>query len=938
VGVLALLVCATASVAVCSGDPLPPAEEIIWFENDHQPRQGLVEAIHLLRQAKKNARVLHVGAHPDDENSPLVAYLARGCGFQTAYLSATRGEGGQNAIGPETGPAIGILRTEELLAARVVDGAEQYFLGLPDFGFSKTAEESLAVWNADPALMGDIKVKNKETGRWEKFRKDWDRDHALRRLVRFIRYYKPDLIISCFLGEPVDGHGHHQAIGQLTRRAFHLAADPEFKTEYSGLAWDATDEKYDVPWQANALLASRWRADPDADFELDTGQFDPLYGRSYLQIAAEGRSLHRSQEMGTRQPWGPYNVPMRVLALDDGVTTQGVIESLQLHAIHTSEAFIVRNPDAELEALLKERHAERAASDSTLLKRAMQALYGPQLKLLSPQLEWPILPDCRPAEGIWPTLTLQIRGGSKIFTLREIQGFEAYGNQIEIDVTNTDGSDLLLPVVVNANEFLKFKVRINPVEKFPLTTPELAMQTVLNGYPHINIGSYELNNTRTYETGKILSRHLSHRIENIPTTQTQLIAGPYAKATTGFPPFSLIVKGSYNITDEHAEDSELILGVSPTFATLDKRQGERNVPIRLVPLLSAQITPNIVYSTSNTEEISASVTLRYQSLATTGAVTVEFNNNSYPVELNDNKWREISASFNNIEKNKRPITGKFSYESMQIHEDSSGARRLPMHLHSFPMIDKSIVQYSHIYPHALYQTADLRHLKIDTNIATTGRVGYIPGPGDELHDTLQLLGMDVHEVLPEGVSAIDWSQFDTVITGVRAYEFHPELAANNNRLMNWVKAGGVLVVLYNKYPFQQQAVAPYEFLFHRPHDRITDENAPVKILEPESPVLSFPNKIGPKDFDGWVQERSLYEMGIFDETHYTPLLESADPGEEPHRGILLEAKVGKGRWVYCALALHRQVSAGVPGGIRLLVNLASQGAAPTGMGGETNDE
>ncbi|HTL53469.1 MAG TPA: PIG-L family deacetylase, partial [Planctomycetota bacterium] len=253
---------------------LPPVG--IWQDEDPYLRgyDALAEAV---ADLSTNIRVLHTGAHPDDENSDLMAYLARGRHFRTAYLSATRGEGGQNGIGPETGEALGVIRTEELLAARRIDGAEQYFLSAPDFGFSKSAAETLKIWGEEKTL---------------------------KELVHFIRWYRPQVIVSVFSGTPFDGHGHHQAIGQLTREAFDAAADPAFKDDLP-------------PWTTQLLFQSLWR-DPGEEklpgqrFTIDTGQYDALLGKTYHQIAMDGRSQHRSQDMGAAQDPGPHPITLRL--------------------------------------------------------------------------------------------------------------------------------------------------------------------------------------------------------------------------------------------------------------------------------------------------------------------------------------------------------------------------------------------------------------------------------------------------------------------------------------------------------------------------------------------------------------------------------------------------------------------------------------------------
>src|SRR5262245_2542629 len=231
---------------------------------------GLSQALNRLDVV---ASVLHTGAHPDDESSALLSWLSRGRGARTAYLSATRGDGGQNLLGSELFEALGVIRTEELLAARRADHAQQFFTPVYEFGFSKTADESFEKWGHEQ-LIGDF--------------------------VRVIRQFRPEIIVSRFTGTTRDGHGHHQVAGIVTQEALKAAADPNRFPEYG------------APWQAKKLYLNAM-AGAQGAVSINTGEFDPALGRSYGEIAAEGRSLHRSQAQGTAQNRGPSTTGLQLV-------------------------------------------------------------------------------------------------------------------------------------------------------------------------------------------------------------------------------------------------------------------------------------------------------------------------------------------------------------------------------------------------------------------------------------------------------------------------------------------------------------------------------------------------------------------------------------------------------------------------------------------------
>jgi len=912
---------------------------------DGRVPSGLVEALHHLRQAEANLRVLHVGAHPDDEHSALVAWMARGKGWRTVYLSATRGEGGQNAIGPERGDALGMIRTEELLAARELDGAEQAFLDLPDFGFSKSAEETLCRWDdaagGSPIIsfsLGSDPLPICEGIEPVSF--ESPRGAAARRLAKIIRLYRPHLIVSCFVGDASDGHGHHQAIGLMCHEAFRIAGDPD-AVVYN--PYSAVESEAKPAWQADALLASRWRPDPLADMVVDTGIYDPLYGATYFQIAARGRSRHRSQAMGMAEEPGSQKAWIRLLELAPRISRDEVLDHFK--PVERDPGELAR----ELGAGTMKGHWEEIAANpdgGNAARRsfawALQVLHGPVVELLAdePATPWPALDPATRSRAMILKVTAR---GSRIelgeatfspydyFPAGEPSGERTYylssGEAERVSISHRD--PVGLPMELDLDSRYQ--------SLWPPDSPYFAQEELRKSEKS---GEFR----RTWKGWRGAARRV------MPAAWVMVpwrIAGASNNSKDA---------GPWIITAVPAEHVD----VSPT-------EGERRMPWRRYEAISGELENRIAFLRLGTDT-ETSLTLRWNapegiefrhgSEGTTQALALALYYprwlNVEPILTGESSPRMVGKPAN-IHWSPSVLTQRFenlgTKSTLRITPDPSvGSSRsnpslvsgISFEYGAGPGLESlrnflSTVEQIR-YPHipAIYYEKSLSGRVVTLSLRTPPalRLAYIPGPGDEVAPILRQVGVTVEEIAPGGLATADWSRFDTVMVGIRAFETVPELVAANARLLEWVRAGGTMVVQYQGYPFEGLGMAPYPFAFNRPHDRVTDERAPMTMLQPDHSLFLAPNKIGDGDFNLWVQERSLYEFGEFDEAHYTPLLSSFDPGEEPHRGLLLEAKVGRGRWIYCALSLFRQVPEGVPGGIRLAVNLAAAGLADREPAGE----
>ncbi|MBI5834916.1 MAG: PIG-L family deacetylase [Armatimonadetes bacterium] len=788
--------------------------------------QGLVDLAQHLQALGTTARVLHVAAHPDDEDSALLAALVRERGAQTIYLSLTRGEGGQNSIGPELGPALGLLRTHELLAARAIDGAEQTFGACYDFGFSKSANEALRLWGEQAAL-GDI--------------------------VLAIRRYRPQVVVQRFAGDPGDGHGHHQASGLLCRRAFRAAADPTQFPEQIAAGY--------LPWQAQRLYLDRG-ALPGADCLVPLGNWLPLYGRSPAELAALGRSQHRSQDMGMVQPLG--QAASRLKVLDSTVPTRptdDLLAGLDLSLVGLAGG------DARLRAVLGEaQEAVTTASASLpgvgLYPRTIVGETAKALRALRRADE--LMDDGAPPTSDSATQRLAVR--SKI-ALAQLALAEAAG--VRLDALCDHG--LLTPgeqATVSAQALAPLSTPLDTV-RITLNTPQGWPNQALDGPPPL--------------------------LGNGPGQVAMGFAVTAPSSAEPLPPSWLRApRAGWRYTVPNLRDLGRPLDPPPLTVTLA-------TVVDGVPLT---ITRPVEYRWSDPR-----LGERRRAVALVPAVT----------------GRPLDAVILHAP-GQDPPPAQLKLDNVQPSVVDVPALDGPLQVpgSAAPLLTLHSVAYEHLPPYVWLEPARLRVAEVAVKLATDRRIGVVVGPEDETMPALRRLGLKPRVLDDAALASGAFEGLNTIVIGARAYETNPALGAANARLLDWARAGGTLVVFYQKYPFATGRFAPFPIGFAQPHDRVTDETAEVRLLQPDHPLLTTPNRLGAPDFDGWTQERGLYFAGTHDPA-YTPLLASHDPGEPDKDGIMLTASVGTGRYVYCALALFRQWPAGVPGAYRLLANLVSWG-------------
>lgn len=907
---------AAAALAVLAAPPDVPAAA--------QQDRSVVGTALRLRQLDGVKRVLMIAAHPDDEDTSLLAALARGMGAETAYLSLSRGEGGQNLIGPRLHEGLGVIRTGELVAARALDGGEQYFTRAFDFGYSKTLDEALELWPFE---------------------------EVLRDVVYVVRKFRPQVIVSVFSGTPRDGHGQHQLAGVAAREAFHAAGDPE---RFPELAAHGVS-----PWQPSKLYQSMRFSPTEATIAVPTGVFDPVLGRSHFQLAMESRSQHRSQDMGSAQSLGPRTSTLRLVAtrvaggaapVPDGnpaASTDTAPEDGIFAGIDTTVAgqlgapLPVGWPADTRDRLARYREALSEAAGSLSVVRPDRAATGLARAagiLRSLLVEAPEGEGRHVLERRLDQVSETLLGAAGVVTeVRVGRDLLTPGESVVVDVAVWNGGpfdlsdvrpELLLPAGWNAtpteestlgrggSRFFRMQPPATPADgRVPAGAIARWSWSVAVPADAAPSTPYYLEEPRDGELYRWPANGDSWVLPFTPPPVRARAAMKLGAAPAGEAPGEVEV--AVTRVGEH-------VGV-------DQATGEYRKRVLVMPALNVAVDPPWMVwpaDAGGVREIRVVVTNTSAS-GRSGAVRLEAPSGwgvepgSAPFALEPDG---ASGSFTFAVTPQGEVEEGAQMFRAVVREESATPRdRFVMESVTQFVTEYDIVDHPHISRSLMAREAAVRVSVLPVTADTGLRVGYIMGSGDVGPLVLRQIGMTVEELDEDRVRTGDFAGFDVLVLGVRAYETRPDLVAANEALLDFARAGGTVIVQYNRYEFSAGGFAPYPVTIRRPHDRVTDENAPVTILAPESPVFAGPNSVGPADFEGWVQERGLYFPGEWDE-RYTPVMEMADPGEDPKRGALVVAPVGDGLYVYTGLAFFRQFPAGVPGAYRLFANLVSMRA------------
>ncbi len=835
-----------------------------------RPFSGAVEIEQSLHKLNELGTVLMIAAHPDDERTAVLAYFARGRYMRTAYLSVTRGEGGQNLIGSEQGAQMGIIRTQELLAARRIDGAEQFFTRAIDFGFTKTAAETLDKWGHD-RILSDV--------------------------VWIIRRYRPDVIVLVFSGTPRDGHGQHQVSAILGKEAFTAAADPKQFPEQL---------KYVQPWKVRRIVQAGGfggfggRGGPGGPSgpgqgqppggrggrgqqqtaqqqlppapvlppsgEADTGAFNPILGYSYDEIAVLSRSMHHSQGTGAmRRPGNAARTPFVLLGGDaaskdlfDGIDTTwnrlpggAAIGPIIEDAIRS---FDPAHPEKAIPYLLKARPLIAAINDPL-----------GQVKLT--QLDNAIAA----CAGLWIDAQPRVHDVTP-------------GAQLTINTTVMNRSPMTISFDGAAVEGMWNEPL--PVKPAKLGYNQSANVEFTHAVPAAQPFSqpFWLVKPPTRDVYTVDDQHLIGLADTPPVLRVR------AKFSIDGTPFEVVRPVEYR----YAEQSE----------------GERVRPLVVVPAVAVDLPePVAVFPKAEPRRVHVAVKANVANAAGELKLTLPAG---WKAEPQSQPFKvAVAGEQQELTFEVTPPAGESAASVRAVA--SVGGREIASGM--------QVISYSHFPAQTLFPPSDIKAVRSNISVSAK-KVAYIMGAGDEMPEALRQLGLDVTLLSKTDLDQGDLSRFDAIVAGVRAYNVRADLRANQQRLLDYVKNGGTYVVQYNTGD-NALNMGPYPFTVPPgTRFRVTVEEAPVAFPHVDSPLLQYPNHITPKDFEGWIQERGLYFATQWD-PRYQTVLSAHDPGEDPMEGGELWTRYGKGVYIFTSWAWFRQLPSGVPGAYRLFANMLS---------------
>jgi LmbE family N-acetylglucosaminyl deacetylase len=787
---------------------------------------GLEQAV---KRLNTTASVMMIGAHPDDEDSALLAYLARGENARTAYLSITRGDGGQNIIGPELFESLGVIRTEELLQARRLDGAEQYFARAYDYGFSKTLAEAKQKWPED-VIKCDV--------------------------VRAIRLFKPQVVISVWSGTPNDGHGQHQYSGYISPIAVKAAADSSQCTD-AGPAWQVM----------KFYVEARGASDSQSVLRINTGKYDPLLGRSYFEIAMEGRSQHRSQGEGRLEIRGDQ---FSSLSLVESHVAKAERETSVFDGIDTKSPLKVPAdppPLSELIGLVKNSAID--AFDASELNAAIRDAAGIQIDALADR------ETVVPGQDVAIAVRVYLRNAP---------------NAKVISVSwpaSTDWDIKQAAAPAESNQGFNRRETADFTQNFVAKVPANAKPTVpywLESDRSGDMFEWPKSNDQTLPfQPPILAANITVDLNGTNVTFQQPVQYRFADPARGE------IRRDLNIVPALSVAMDQGLLIVPDGGKVQKRR----LVMTVTNNTSAPISGTAALNINSPNQWSITSTSQAVSLKSKGEKTSVPFDITIPAGTKSGEY-EIGGS----------VTVGEAHFSQEMRT----------------------IAYPHIQTHRFYSRAQTKVDVLDMKIAPVS-VGYVMGSGDEVPEAIRQMGLTVSMI--DDLATADLSNFQTIVVGIRASEVRPDFAANNNKLLDWIRNGGNLIVQYQRPAFAQQNLAPFPMTMNDTQrtaagstSRVVDENAKVTILDSTSPIFSSPNKITDADFNGWIQERDLYNWVTFDK-QYVPLLESHDAGEQPNNGGMVMAHIGKGTYIYTSYSWFRQLPAGVPGAYRIFANLLS---------------
>ena len=845
-----------------------------------------------LLRLRTTATVLHTTAHPDDEDGGLITWLARGQGVRTGLFTLNRGEGGADLIGPELYDGLGMVRTEELLAAGRYYGVEQFFTRMTDFGFSKRMDETL---------------------------EHWGEENVLRDCVRVIRAYRPDVLIARFHGAARDGHGNHQTAGLMSVEVFKAAADPNKFPEQirEGLR----------PWQIRKLYRSVRDNEATATVKVDTGAYNPLAGMSYRQIAATGLSFQRSQGSGGRRA-DPGPAVSAVELVDSALGAKPKTEQSVFEGIDTSVAGLAKLAPGlglgpKLADIEKNVNAAIERFDARDPGKIVESYVAPALKTvreliatvnaaqLAEDAKYDLLFRLRNKEqemvkagNLLSGLSFEVlvdaparaggRGGDGGFGApRQTFAAAIPGQKFSVTGTLVNRGSVKMD---NVEMWLETRGRIQVVPR-----PAVSAGLISKRGFDLTVGE-DAELTRPYWSRKDMYRDHAYQIDD-----AKYLTLPHK-------PSEFMGGASYRVAGVEFNVMQPAETVS-----IEPPLGEQRRLLAIAPAMSITMTPRMgvipVDRRNSTIAVHTQVLSNAKAAADTRvSLDLPAGWKATPAERDLHFTHEGEIQNADFEVSIPQVTAGGQYAIQAIAAYGGKQYREGY----------KTIAHADLETRRLYQPATAQLTGVDVKVAPGLTVGYIMGVGDEVPEALEQLGIKARMLAPTDLATGNLQQFDVILVGIRASAVRPDYKMYNSRLMDYVKNGGNLIVQYQTQEFDAIPYGPYPYVMGQRAEEVSEEDAKLMILDPANPVFAAPNRITAADFDHWVEERGSKWMNTWD-PQYKALLESHDRGQAPQNGGMLQTRYGKGIFTYAAYAFYRQLPAGVPGGFRLFANLISLG-------------
>ncbi len=879
-----------------------------------------------LKKLHTRASLLHIVAHPDDEDGGMLTMESRGRGARVAALTLNRGEGGANVMSPDYFDALGLVRTKELLAANRYYGVQQYFSRAIDYGFSKTKEEAL---------------------------EKWSHERVLSDAVRVVRTVRPLVVSSVFIGGITDGHGNHQVAGQMAQEVFKAAGDPNKFPEQirEGLrAWQPLKTYGRTPWLGRIsekglydyatktwhepkfydYVAEKWLPAPlSVQVEVSSGRYDPVLGVSYAQLARTGLGFQKSQNGGTGPaPAGEqistyHRFGSKVTAGEkeasfyDGIDISltgiatlapaGANESLKTalaeinaHVERSMAEYSAHQPDriaAHLAAGLRATNAlvdrisasnlpDDAKYNVTHELRVKQAQFHNAIALaLGISLLATVTPDTEPTGpmarfmGTPPTFQVAIPGQEFWVKVHVVNPSSNPVTMSKVTLSSGDEQwEISGPAVtgglLGANRASDTRLKVKVPATAGVTRPYFTRADIEQAYYDVKEPKYLNRAHAPYP----LSAWVEFTYEGVPVRIGQVVQTVKRVAGPGLVLEPLLVGPAISVA------------ISPEFGVVP--MGRTTFPVSVV------IHSNVKGPAQGTVKLD--LPAGWKTVPASAPFSTAKDGEDQAVTFN------VTAA--GLQEKPYKITAVAEYGGRQYQEGYH------------------VIGYAGLRPYNLYRPSVHTTSGVNVKVPAGLRVGYVTGSGDEVPQSLAHLGVNVTFLTAGDLAKGDLSKFDAIVLGVRTYAVREDLKTHNSRLLDYAKNGGVVMVQYNT-PEYDRNYGPYPYTMSNDPEEVTDEVSKVEILERGNPVFTWPNEITVKDFEGWVEERGSKFLKEWD-PQYKPLLSTNDPGQEPQKGGLLYARTGKGVYIYNAYAFYRQLPHGVPGAYRIFANLLSLAKHP----------